>query len=424
MAATEKIFEKLFNTIEQNKDDLIENISELIKIPSVVGTEGDAQAHIRESYADLGLSVESFDAVKEEIESHPAYIRVPYDYKNRPNVIGILPGEEDARSLILNGHVDVVSPEPVDRWTHDPWGGEVIENRIFGRGACDMKAGLAANTYALKCILDCGVKPAGKVLLESVIEEEAGGGGALACFIRGYRASGMLIPEPSNMKLVTCHNGIKLFRVKVLGKSAHAAMSHTGINAIGKMNKIFDALMALDQQRAKDHPFPLIEKYSGRSCNLSVGTYSAGDWPATVAGMAKMECRIGFVPGEKGEDIIKEIEKTITDVALSDEWLAEHRPTIEWFGFNSEPWYQDENDPFVQKFITSSAPILGEAPELIGFPGGLDTRFSGDFGIPSFVFGPTGGNYHGPDEFVDIDSVVVLSKVIAKFVLDWCGIKE
>jgi acetylornithine deacetylase len=140
--------------------------------------------------------------------------------------------------------------------------------------------------------------------------------------------------------------------------------------------------------------------------------------------MAQMECRIGFVPGEKGDDIVKEIEQTITDVALSDEWLTEHRPTIEWFGWNSEAWLQDENDPFVQNFIASSAPLLGKTPELIAFPGGLDTRFSGDFGVPSFVFGPRGGNYHGPDEYVEIDSVVTLTKIIAKFVLDWCGVQE
>lgn len=420
-----KILKELFDTIERNRDDLIQIISELIKIPSVVGKEGNAQAHIRASYADLGLSVESFDAVKEEIETHPAYIRAPYEYENRPNIIGTLAGDDEARSIILNGHVDVVSPEPLDRWTHDPWGGEVSGNRIFGRGACDMKAGLATNAYALKSILDCGIRPAGTVMLQSVIEEEAGGGGgALACFLKGYRASGMLIPEPSKMKLATCHSGIKLFRIKVLGKSAHAAMSHTGVNAIGKMNKIFDALMALDEQRAKDHPFPLIEAYGGRSCNLSVGTYSAGDWPATVAGMAQMECRIGFVPGEKGEDIAKEIEKTVADVALSDEWLAEHPPTIEWFGWNSEAWLQDEKDPFVQQFITSSTPVLRQAPELIGFPGGLDTRFSGYFGVPSFVFGPTGANYHGPDEYVEIDSVITVAKIIATFILDWCGIKE
>jgi len=421
----EQILDKVFHRIEQNRDDLIQSISDLIRIPSVVGKEGDAQTHMRSLYTDLGLRVESFEANLDDIKDHPAYIRVPYDYKDRPNIIGVLPGDAEAPSIILNGHVDVVSPEPLDRWTHDPWGGEVGENRIFGRGACDMKAGLIANAMALKAMMDCGIKPAGNVLLQSVIEEEAGGGGgALACFIKGYRASGMLVPEPSNMKLVTGHNGIKLFRIKVHGKSAHAAMSHTGVNAIGKMNKIYDALMDLDQKRAKDHPFPLVEKYSGRSCNLSVGTYSAGDWPATVAGMAQMECRIGFVAGETGKEIVKEIEQTVSNVALSDEWLTEHPPVIEWFGFNAEPWYQDEKDSFVQSFLSSSETLLKERPERIGFPGGLDTRFSGDFGVPSFVFGPNGGNYHGPDEYVEIDSVVTLTKVIAKFVLDWCGVRE
>jgi acetylornithine deacetylase len=285
-----------------------------------------------------------------------------------------------------------------------------------------MKAGVIANLFAVKAILDSGIQPRGKVICESVIEEEAGGsGGALACFLKGYTADGMLIPEPSNLNMWVSHNGIKYFRVTAVGKTAHAALSHTGINVIGKMNKIYDALIQLDEKRATEHSYDLVEKHSGRSCNLNIGTYHAGDWASNVAGMATMECRIGFVPGETGRDVMAEVENTIMDVARQDEWLREHPPKIEWYGWNTEPWLQDVDDGFLRAFLNSSAPVLGRQPEVVGFSGGLDTRFAPHFNTPAFVFGPKGQRFHGPDEYVEIDSFHTVTRTIAKFVLDWCG---
>ena len=418
----EKVLNKVFDEIEKKKEELIHTLSELIRIPSLTGEETEAQKFMEAKFKETGIKVETFEAKLDEIKNHPAYIEIPHSYENRPNVVGILDGSNLFPSLILNGHVDVVSPEPLDKWTFDPWGGEVSDGKIYGRGAVDMKAGDIANLFAVKAILDSGIKPKGKLILESVIEEEAGGsGGALACFLRGYKADGMLIPEPSNMTVVLSHNGIKYFRVRALGKTAHAALSHTGVNAIGKMNKIYDALIELDEKRTIEHRYPLVEKYSGRPCNLNIGTYRAGDWASSVAGMAEMECRVGYVPGEKGNDIIKEVEDTISNVAQRDDWLRQYPPTIEWYGWDTEPWLQDENDKFIQSFIASSAALLGNKPEIVGFPGGLDTRFSPYFGIPSFVFGPTGASYHGPDEYAEIDSILNVTRVIAKFILDWCG---
>ena len=170
-----------------------------------------------------------------------------------------------------------------------------------------------------------------------------------------------------------------------------------------------------------EHRYPLIEKSSGRSCNLSVGTYRAGDWASNVAGMAVIECRIGFVPGETGKDIMAEVERTIMDVARQDEWLKEHPPEIEWYGWNTEPWQQSIDDPFVKAFLSSSATVSGKQPEIAGFSGGLDTRFAAYFNTPTFVFGPRGERIHGPDEYVVIDSVLNVTRTIAKFIFDWCG---
>ncbi len=413
----------VFDAIEKNRDECIETVSKIVRIPSLHGEETRAQAFMADLYRTLDLAVDIFEADKTRIQKHPAYIDIPYEYEDRPNVVGSKKGEGGGRSLILNGHVDVVSPEPTDRWTVDPWGGEIKEGRIYGRGVFDMKGGLIANFFALKAIAEAGIRLKGDLILQSVIEEEPGGsGGALACFLRGYTAGGMVVPEPSRLQVVTCHNGVKYFRVRVTGKTAHAALSHTGVNAVGKMNKIYDALIALDQKRAAEHSFPLIEKYSGRSCNLNIGVYRAGDWASSVAGMAEMECRIGFVPGEKGEEIVKAVTDTINGVAAADEWMKDHPPEVEWYGWDTEPWFQDENDPFVASFLSSTGALMGRPPEIVGFPGGLDTRFGPYFNTPSLVYGPDGDRYHGPDEYVTIDSLMTVTRVLANFVLDWCEI--
>jgi acetylornithine deacetylase len=417
-----RAFEKVEEEIGKQEEALINTLQQLVRIPSLTGQETEAQEFMESRYHSLGLDVETFCADIEEIKQHPTYVEIPGTYEARPNVVGTLKGSDPSPSLILNGHVDVVSPEPLDQWTFDPWGGEVKDGRLYGRGTVDMKAGVVANLFALKAILDSGVRPKGSVMLQSVIEEEAGGsGGTLACFMRGYRASGMLIPEPSGLSVVICHPGVKYFRVRVVGKTAHAALSQTGVNAIGKMNKIYDALVALDAKRAAEHHYPLMERQSDRSCNLNIGTYSAGDWASTVAGMATMECRIGFIPGEKGDEVMEEVEHTILEVAKKDAWLKDHLPSVEWYGWDAEPWVQDHTDPFIQSFLDSSASILGRRPEITGSTGGLDTRFSPHFNTPSFTFGPVGASHHGPDEFVEIASVKTLTRVIAGFVLDWCG---
>jgi acetylornithine deacetylase len=408
--------------VENSRDELIALTQQLVRIPSVVGDEGEAQQYVERLYRDLGLGVDVFEADRRELEQHPAYIKVDWPYAGRPNVVGKLAGDPSAKSLILNGHIDVVSPEPASAWTHDPWGGEVADGKIWGRGAADMKSGLAANYFALKSLLACGLRPKGSVVLQSVIEEEAGGGGGtLACFMRGYRAGGIICTEPQAFRVVISHLGVNYFRVRLEGKPIHAGRAHLGVNAVGKMLKIYDSLVALDEARAARIRYPLFEKRDGRSCNLSIGTFHAGDWPSTVAGSATMEGRLSFVPGERMVDVQGEVEKTIRSVAQQDEWLREHPPTVEWFGWHAEPWEQSPDDPFIRVFADTTRDVLGIEPDIAGLTAGLDARFGAYFDTPGLAFGPTGGNIHGVDEWVEIESIVQATKVLACAIIDWCG---
>ena len=215
-----EVQDKVCSIIEETQEELIHTLQELVRIPSVVGHEGKAQDYMERLYRDFGLDVARFDPDMEKVSRHPAFVSTDMPYENRPNIIGTLPGDDADPSIIHNGHIDVVSPEPVEAWHHDPWGAELEGDRLYGRGSGDMKAGLLANFFALKCIQKAGLKPKGTVMLQSVIDEEAGGaGGALACLLEGHTADGWLCTEPHNLKITIANAGVCYFRVKVQGRS-------------------------------------------------------------------------------------------------------------------------------------------------------------------------------------------------------------
>jgi len=417
----DKILKEINGTVDGMRDEMVETLAGLVRIPSVIGNEGPAQDFMRRQYENMGLDVNGLQADKAKVKRHPAFVESGLAFEGRPNIIGVLKGSGHKKSLILNGHVDVVSPEPVDQWRHDPWGGEIEGNRLFGRGAVDMKAGVIANLYALKALIRAGIEPGGDVMLQSVVEEEGGGAaGTLACLMEGYTADGMIITEPFMVPVIS-HTGILYFRVKVRGLTAHAGHAHQGVNAIGKMMKVYDAMVDLDRRRAAAVEFPLYHKLEGRSCHLNIGTLNAGDWVSTVAGFAEMACRISFVPGERMADIKATVEQVIEDVARADEWLKVHPPEVEWFGWQTDPWYQDPEVPFIRTVLPCFESVCGRKLEVSGATAGLDNRFSSYFGFPSICFGPNGGDYHSFDEYVELDSLVLTAKAVAFAAVEWCS---
>jgi acetylornithine deacetylase len=424
MLVDESVKKKVLKGIDKRRDELIDILVKLVRIPSVVGYEGKAQRAVSQLYRNAGLKVVRFQADRNKIVQHEAFVESNLPYKNRPNIIGVKPGDKGSRSLILNGHIDVVSPEPIDQWTYDPWGAKIANGKLYGRGSADMKGGLAANFMALKTLLELGLNPKGKVMLQSVIEEEAGGGpGTLACLLAGYTADGLVITEPHSLRITVAMAGVNYFRVKVHGKTAHAGLAHLGVNAIGKMYRIYDALAALDQKRGAEVKFDLFEKGSGRSTHLNIGTMKAGDWASTVAGAAEIECRISFIPGEKMKSIKATVEKTIFDAVKDDPWMQEHPPVIDWYGWHAEPWLQNTNSPFVKTFKQTAEDVLGREVEFAGRAAGLDSRFASYFNMPALCSGPIGYALHGLDECVDLESLIQLTKVLALFILDWCGLE-
>jgi acetylornithine deacetylase len=423
MINKKELQERVFAVIDNKEGEIIQTLKELVAIPTQVGNERAGQKYIENLYSGLGLKVTALEVNYEKVRQHVAFVESGFTYAGRPNIIGILEGSPASKSLTLNGHIDVVSPEPIEAWSYSPWQGTVVGQRMYGRGAVDMKAGLVANYFALKCLLAAGLKPQGRLMLQSVIEEEAGGSGTLACLLGGYTADGLVISEP-RPEITVAMTGVYYFRVKVMGRTAHAGLAHTGVNAIGKITKIYDALVTLDEKRAREKHNPVFEKKYPRSCHLNIGTLKAGDWPSTVAGWAEMECRLSIIPGERIEDVKNEVLEAIRTVVVRDEWLVEHLPEVTWFGWHAEPWQQDPDDPLVVTFKTCAEKVFGTTIETAGRTAGLDTRFASYFNMPALTFGPNGGNYHGVDEYVELGSLMKCIKVLALFIMEWCGIES
>lgn len=412
--------------IDVLREALIEDIAALVRIPTVVGREGPGQAWIAERYRALGFETRLLPVDFDAVRRHRAYCGWKADaaaYDGRPNVVGVLPGDPQAKSLILNGHMDVVSAEPESRWTYGPWNPTIVDGRMYGRGANDMKAGLVANYFALRAIRDAGLRPRGTVQLHSTIEEEAGGGGgALALLLAGYTADGFIATEPCAHRIRIGNGGIMYFRVRVEGKTAHAGNAHLGVNAAVKTAPILTALGRLDDARARRHEGSAFADGSrGRACHLSVGSVRAGDWPSTVAGWAEIEARVGYLPGEAREEVRAEVERACRDAVTDDPWMRDHPPAIEWFGWDAEPWQEDERHPFITTLQDAGRDVLGRPIETFSRTSGVDSRFAHYFGFPGVCWGHRGDNNHGVDEWTDLESVIQSTKVLALMIMKWCG---
>lgn len=434
--------------LDDHATELVRTLADLVRIPSIIGSEGEAQRFMRDRYLATGLDVDVFEADRESLSRHSAFVDSGIAFHDRPNVVGVWTGRGGGRSLILNGHTDVVSPEPTVAWSYPPFDAVVVSpsqgdaaglglGRMYGRGALDMKAGVVANLFALRALKETGVRLDGDLILQSVIEEEAGGGGGtLACFERGYLADGFITTEPHWHDIAIAHPGILYFRIVVEGKSAHAGWAHRGINAAVEMAPLINMLGEWDRERAARLHYELFERLdpaAKRSCHLNVGVVRAGDWPSTVPGKAEIEVRMSFLPGESEAAIKREIAERVHGIACQSAWLRDHPPRIEFFGWHTEPWIQDESHPFIQAFAccvadmrlrsndTSLASRAAAAPVLAGSTAGLDARFAGLYGVPAVVWGPRGLRAHATDEYVELDSVVEVARTLAVFALRWCG---
>lgn len=416
---------KLKDWLNENRARGTRFLQRLVQEKSTRGNESSAQAIIIEKCRKLGLALDIWEIGDEELLKHPAYCSDRKDYSGNPNVVAVLKGKGDGKSIILNGHIDVVPEGDINDWTDDPYSGHIQEGKMYGRGTTDMKGGTAALLLALEAIIASNIKLKGDVIFQSVIEEESGGAGTLAAVLRGYQADGAIIPEPTNMKVFPKQQGSMWFRVSVKGKSAHGGTRYEGINAIEKSMLVIEGLQQLERVRNARIDDPLYENIP-IPVPVNIGKIKSGDWPSSVPDIAIIEGRIGVAPHERMEDVEKELEAAIDEVCVKDGWLSENIPSIEWFGGRWQPGNLESDHPLITTVGKAFERVTNKEAIIEASPWGTDGGILSNVGhTPVVVIGPgVTASAHDANEYIFLDDVFEAAEVIALSIVSWCGMVE
>ncbi len=381
---------------------------------------------IGQQLAAIGMSVERW-------EEPPHY----------PVTVGRLAGSGHGQSLAINGHIDVVPVGETAAWRHAPWAGEIAGGKIWGRGAADMKAGVAAGIMAVRALCEAGVTLSGDLWLHVVSDEEVVGQSTRRLVGRLPTPGAVIVAEPTDLKIMPVEGGLVHLRIEVEGRESHAGNRYlsihaggrgaeAGINAIEKALKIVDALQELERQWGNLRHHPLLPPgfntimpgmIAGGPGGGHDGRLNLISNPGTCPNYCSVEYNIWFLPGETFEQIQSEIEAYVADVCRTDPWLRQHPPRLTWklrnIFFPSAETSPDH--PFVRR-LAASLETLGAAPAVEGFTAASELAWYAERGIPGTIFGPGRiAQAHSPDEYVEIEQVVTACKAMALTAAGWCG---
>lgn len=419
------------NEIERRVLDAIDTegllafLCELIAFQSLDGT--GAEVAVQERVAGWmrasGLAVDAWELDFAALRRHPAF-SWEVERARGLGVAGVLGEDRGGRSLIFNGHTDVVPAGDESNWRFPAWQGTIAEGRVYGRGSVDMKGGLCCALFAAKAIRDAGARLKGRLIVESVSGEEDGGLGTLAAVLRGYRADGAVIVEPTELAIAPAQAGAVNFRLTIPGLSAHGCVREEGVSAIEKFIPVHAAMLEVERERnaAARGRDPLYARYQ-LPYALCIGKVSAGTWASSVAESLVAEGRYGLAVGEDIAAAQRQLEQAVARAAQSDPWLREHPPVLEWWGGRFDPAGIPADHPIATTVAGALGKVAGGAAKLEGMPYGADMRLLVNVGgTPTVMFGPGDVRVsHRPDEFVPIADLVTVTRTLALTALRFCG---
>jgi acetylornithine deacetylase len=392
-------------------DGCIRLAQDLVRVPSVTGNERAAQDLVALMLEEAGLEVDRFEADVDRLKAHPRFPGMEVERTEAVLVAGIL-GQKGERSLILNGHVDVVPPGDRQAWHASPWSAHIQAGRLYGRGACDMKAGLAVAISAAAALKRSGVPLRGCLIVQSVVGEEDGGIGTFAMAERGYRADAAYVLEPTRLRLIPAQAGALSFRLRLTGRAAHASVRYEGISAIEKFELVEARLRQLE--RALNlQPHPLFTQYP-IAYPLSIGRLRAGSWSSTVPDELECEGRVGVPVGMASGEVRRQFAAAISEVAQRDAWLAEHPPQLEWYGGQFDAVEVDPDLPAFAALQAAHAEEFGVESEREGAPYGSDVRLLvHESETPAILYGPGDiKQAHSTNEWIAVDQIVQAARVV------------
>lgn len=401
---------------------LVALLQDLVAVPTVTGTdaESEGQHRLEPRLRAAGMETDLWQVDLAATTAHPDFPGTEAPRTEAWGLVGTY-GDTDGPTLVLNSHLDVVPTGAASAWTADPWAGEVRDGRVLGRGACDMKAGLACQVMAVELLREAGVRLRGRVQLHSVVGEEDGGLGAFATLQRGYRGDLGVISEPTSSALVTACAGALTFRLTVSGLSAHGSMRTAGVDAVDKYLLVHQALRRLEAARNAEVA-PMMARYDV-AYPLSVGTVRAGEWASSVPDLLVAEGRLGVALGEPVEDARAALERCVAE--LDDPWLRAHPVTVQWVGGQFASAAVDPDSVVARQVAGAHTRVHGAAPAVHGVTYGSDQRLlTGLGGIPTVLYGPGDvRDAHAPDESVAVDELVTVTRTLVLLVATACGVR-
>jgi len=425
--------QRVCDEIARREDDLVELVRTLVGFDTTTHTAGAAprqeaelQEHLAERLRACGADVQVWEPEPELVAGHPM---VPdgFTFAGRPQLVGRFPGRGGCRTLLLNGHIDVVSVEPVERWAHPPFAGVVANGRVHGRGSCDMKGGVAAMVFAAETLARLGIRLAGDLVVNTVSEEESTGAGGLVS-ARTLGAEAAIVPEPSGLDVwVTCRGSL-LPTITVEGRAGHAGIPQPSpeqggaVNAIEKLSLVLEAVVRLREHwsRRPAHPY-----LSPGDCVPTM--VAGGEWIVSYPASCRLDCHIEYLPDQAdehgwGSRVEREFTEWILEATARDPWLAEHPPRIEWLVGGVPPSEVAVDHPIVTTALGAALDI-GRQSTL----GGLDNWHDGatltvEAGIPAICLGPGDVRLaHTAEESVPIADLVACAQAIAVTAMRFCG---
>ena len=399
-------------------DRLADDLQTLVRIRSVTGSEEIVADWAAGALLDAGLAVEVVRPDLHGLRADPAWPGEEMERATLPILVGRA-GQTGGRRLILSGHLDVVPPGDPATWSVDPWGGDIVDGRLYGRGSCDMKGGVAAILAAVRSLAATGElrRLGGELLVVLVPSEEDGGQGTLGAIRAGNVGDLAIITEPSRLDIVVAHAGAITFRLTVPGKAAHASQRREGVSALDKLFVLIRALEADEARRNGAETDPLMTAL-GLPYPTIIGIVEGGEWASTVldrvVAYGRYGVRLGQTPAEAEEDL----RLAIDDACEADDFLRDHPVTVEITGGRFGSARVPSDHPLPTGLASIAERVTGRRPQLLGEPYGADMQMFVNHGsTPCVIFGPGDVRVaHSADEHVPLDEVETCARVLAEWV--------
>ena len=402
---------------------LVSDLVTMIGIPSVTGSDAESEAqhwHARRLLA-LGFDVDFWKLDLGVLAAHPEFPGTEAPRVEGYGAVGVL-GPAGVPALVLQGHVDVVPTGDLGNWhERNPWSGAVKDDAVHGRGACDMKAGAAANLAVARAVVASGVTLERPFALHAVISEEDGGLGAFATMLRGHRGEAAVITEPTSGNVVVANAGALTFELRVPGRAAHGSSRLAGHSALDAFLPVYAAIVELERER-NAHADPLFDG-NALPYPISIGTVRAGDWASSVPDLLVTHGRLGVQLDEPPTGARAALERAVAEVCERDPWLRDNPVEVAWPGGQFASGRIDSTDPLVDEVVSSIRATEGREVSLSAAPYGSDLRlYTGLGGIPTLHYGPGDVRLaHGPREQVDIAELVRTTRSLAVLAARRCG---